>query len=164
MPVNIQRVLPVLENMELFSGFTQDEITQIAGRFSERTFQPDEILVNKLNAESNLYIVIEGRVSVRNGGEPAPFKNEIMGIGNFFEEDAVLFGKPDTASISADLASNLLFLDSESYPKLLADYPKIKPNLGLTPETSRLVTMQNFDWVGEGEVIYFWLASIKPYS
>ena len=155
MPVNIQRVLPVLENMELFSGFTQDEITQIAGRFSERTFQPDEILVNKLNAEGNLYIVVEGRVSVRNGGEPAPFKQEILDKGNFFEEDAVLFGKPDTASISADVASILLFLDSEAYPKLLADYPKIKPNLGLTSETSRLVTRQNFDWVGEGEVIYF---------
>jgi CRP-like cAMP-binding protein len=69
MPINIQRILPVLEEMELFSGFSQEEIVQIAGRFSDRTLQPNEVLVRKPDVEGNFYIVIEGSVVVRHAGE-----------------------------------------------------------------------------------------------
>ena len=155
MPINIQRILPVLETMDLFSGFTRDEIVQIAGQFSERSLQPNEILARKPDAEGNFYIVIEGSVTVRNGGEPDPSKRVKVGTGNFFEEETLLFGKPDSASIEASEASSLLCLDTESYPKLLSEYPKIKPNLARTSETRDLVRRQKFDWVSADEVIFF---------
>jgi hypothetical protein len=154
MPINIQRVLPVLEKMELFSGFTRDEIVQIAGQFSERLLQPNEVLVSKPEAEENFYIVIEGSVTVRNGGEPDPSKQVKVGKGNFFEEETILFGKPDSALIEASEATSLLFLDTEAYPKLLSEYPKIKLHLARTPETRDLVRRQKFDWVDSDEVIY----------
>lgn len=155
MPINIQRVLPVLEKMELFSGFTRDEMVQIAGQFSERLLQPNEVLVRKLDAEGNFYIVIEGSITIRNGGELDPSKRVRVGKGNFFEEETLLFGKPDSALLEASEASNLLFLDTESYPKLLSEYPKIKSNLARTPETRDLVRRQKFDWVSTDEVIYY---------
>lgn len=155
MPVNIQRVLPILENMELFLGFTREEITLIAGQFSERALQSNEVLVKKQDAEENFYIIIEGGVSVRNGGESESFKQDMVGKGHFFEEETILFGKPDSAFIGADEATNLLFLDSESFPQLLADYPKIKLNLGRTASTRTHVRRQRFDWLSADEVAYY---------
>jgi hypothetical protein len=155
MPINIQRILPVLEEMELFSGFSQEEIVQIAGRFSDRTLQPNEVLVRKPDVEGNFYIVIEGSVVVRHAGESDSAQRIIINKGNFFEEETILFGKPESALIEANEASGLLFLDNESYLKLLSDHPKLKINLARTPETRDVVRRQNFDWVSPDEVIYF---------
>lgn len=155
MPINIQRILPILEEMELFSGFSQEEIVQIAGRFNENTFQPKEILVRKPEVEGRFYIVIEGMVVVRNAEEADSTQRIVVNKGNFFEEETILFGKPESAWIEASETSSLLILDNESYLKLLSDYPKLKINLARTPETRDVVRKQKFDWVSPEEVIYF---------
>lgn len=147
------QIASTLQNLVLFKGLLENEIEQIASRFSRRSLQPGEVLFTGRRPRSDLYIVLSGKIFVLpEFGEP-PVK--IVHAGDFFDEEGLLYGEPDSAVITTDQFTELLHLEEEDFYWLLRQYPQIKPSLSRTPENQELIRRGKFDWLGDDELIVF---------
>lgn len=152
---DLSKLVPFLKQLPLFAGLTEAQIDRIAAQFGELMLEAGQPLFSGRRPEENFYIVYRGGLTVDPGSEKSDKAKLRLLPGIFFDEESVLAGYPDSASIIADEQSELLTLDSESFFALLADFPQIKPALARTSEASQIIRRQNFDWLEANEVIYF---------
>lgn len=153
MAENRPQIASMLKQLNLFTGLRESEIEQIASRFTLRSMQETEPLFIGRQPRSDFYIVRSGRVFVRQGIGGQVTK--IINAGEFFDEEGLLYGEPETAIITTDQLTELLHLDEEDLSWLLRQFPQIKPWLARTPESQDLVRRVKFDWLGEDELIVF---------
>lgn len=152
---DLARVVPFLKQLPLFAGMTEAQIEQIATRFGELRLEVGQPLFSRRNPEENFYIIYRGGLTVDPGTEKSDKAIKRLLAGTYFDEESVLAGYPDSATIIAAEQSELLALDSEGFFALVAEFPHIKPALARTAEARRIILQQKFDWIGESEVIYF---------
>lgn len=144
-----------LGGLYLFRGLPDQEINKLAGKFSVLTFKEGQALDFSPQEQANFFIVLDGRFLART----LPFvekdnSEEYVVNGDFFGEDALLFGESRLVSVHAARDSKLLCLDADQFFDLLREFPEVKRNFKRTFESRRLAQNLKFDWVNENEVIY----------
>ncbi len=108
-----------LQRVPLFSGLTKKELRLAARFLRERRFLAGSAIVVEGQPGYGLYVLQDGRASVRRKGRTVAR----MGPGDFFGEMAVLDDGPRTATVYADTDTVCLTLASREVKTLLSDQP-----------------------------------------
>lgn len=127
-----------IRNCPLFEGLEEEELRELAERFSRRSFKKGEVVVRADEAGDTFCLIVEGRAKVQtvsiNGKE---IILSTLGPGEFFGEMAILEGEPRSASVVAAEPLELLMLAKEDFLELLEQSFSVSRAL-LTALSSRL--------------------------
>ncbi len=110
-----------LQRVPLLSGLNKKELKLLAGFVREQRFSAGSAIVVDGQSGHGLYIIQDGRASVRKKGRML----NRMGPGDFFGEMAVLDGGPRTATVQADSDTVCLTLASWEVKPFLMDQPGV---------------------------------------
>lgn len=107
-----------LTRVPMFQGLTERQLKRLAGRFRERTYTKDAIVVEQGKIGIGLFVVVEGEAEViRTHVDGTVIRVDTLAATDFFGELSLLDDAPRTASVRAlgDLKcialSKLDFLD-----------------------------------------------------
>jgi hypothetical protein len=155
MPEDLSQIITLFQREYLFQGLENDQLFEIAQRFQRVYFERNTIVFTEGSPPDCFYMVLNGSVRVtRNIRGEEKFIN-ILGPGDFFGEQALLFDRPRSATIATITRSTLLRLDEDHFHDLLKDFPGILMNLSATADSRALARRLSFPWLGSDEVIYF---------
>lgn len=106
-----------LQNVPLFTGLSKSELKLVAGLVREQRYPAGSAIVKEGSTGQGLYIITDGKVSVRKQGR----RVARLGPGAFFGEMAVLDSGPRTATVEADTETVCLTLASWEIKPLLLE-------------------------------------------
>lgn len=103
------------ERVELFHGLSGEDVARILDRGITLRVAKDETVFYKGSYGSQLYVVLAGRFSVRDGNKTIA----TLGKGAMFGEMGVINNEPRSASIIALEDSHLFVLTESTFKSLL---------------------------------------------
>lgn len=112
----VERVL-ILKSVNLFSRMPDDALAELADVLTEVHVPAGTTIVEKGEAGSSLYVIVDGRVAVLDGSRQL----NILGDRDVFGELSLLDTEPRSATIRAETDTHLLRLDQEPFYEVLAD-------------------------------------------
>lgn len=116
----IEKVI-ILKTVTIFSGIPDGVIAELAQIVEEQTFKQGEVVFEKGDLGSSMYIIVSGRVRAHDGS--VVFNT--LGERDVFGEMAVLDPEPRVASITAEEDTLVFRLDQIPFYEVMADYPEI---------------------------------------
>ncbi len=117
MLTTLERVL-LLQNVELFSRVTSEELSYLAGIATEVDIPPGRVLYSEGDAPNGLYVVVSGSVLMRRGSDEIDRigPNGVIGAWALFDDEPRL-----TTAESVEEA-RLLFVPREDFYDVLSDH------------------------------------------
>lgn len=116
----VEKVL-ALRSASLFHHTPHGVLVDVAERLEELSFDKGQIIFEKGDRGDSLYIIVSGKVDVRDGDR---LLNE-LGEGAIFGELALLDPAARSASVQAVEPANLLRLDEANFRLVLAERPEV---------------------------------------
>ncbi|MBZ0231261.1 MAG: cyclic nucleotide-binding domain-containing protein [Deltaproteobacteria bacterium] len=115
-----------LETTPLFAGLPSAALEQLIERLGLVELTAGQVLFRQGDAGDALYVVAEGTVVVHSEGPP---RHELtrFGPGSFFGEVALVTEEPRSATVTAQVDTQLLAVDREAVRMLVADFPDVLP-------------------------------------
>jgi CRP/FNR family transcriptional regulator, cyclic AMP receptor protein len=105
-----------LRRVPIFAGLDRKDLETLSHFVREQTYEAGQSIVKEGDKGHGLYIIKEGKVSIRRGGKVI----RQMGPGDFLGEIAILDDGPRTADAVADAPTVCLTLSSwETRPLLM---------------------------------------------
>lgn len=123
---DFSRRMSALAQVELFAKLTEEDRTQLALSMRYAPFTSGEI-VTRQGARANwLYLIVDGKVSVRVSTEGG-LEKEVsqLGAGSFFGEMSLLTGEPRAATVVALTDVDCFRLDKDAFQALLLRRPEL---------------------------------------
>lgn len=155
MVMDSARVIALLQREYLFHGLDTAQLSWVASRFKRVTLEHNTIVFSEGSPADCFYMILDGKVRVtrrkKRGGEELL---NVLGQGDFFGEEALLFERPRNASVYTLERATFLRLERDQFITLLKHFPQIRMNLSATASSRRLARKIHFDWLGADEVIY----------
>jgi CRP/FNR family transcriptional regulator, cyclic AMP receptor protein len=111
----------ILKSVSIFFDTPPEVLTEVAGLLEEITVQPDQVIFEKGDLGSSMYIVVEGLVRVHDG----EMTLNHLGERDVFGEMAALDPEPRSASVTAVQASRLFRLEAQPFHGLISRSPAI---------------------------------------
>ena len=107
-PAEKKMVVPMLEEVPLFSSLNSKSLGSICNVATKRTFEAAQKIVSEGENATAFYLVLDGKVEVRRG------KKSIskLGKGQFFGEMALFDKQPRSADVVAVETTTCLLLTS----------------------------------------------------
>ena len=121
----------VLAEVPIFSDLGRRHLKKVAGAGRMVRFHDGASVIRAGTPGDALYVLVDGKVSVRRRGLPAVE----LGIGSFFGEMALFDDSPRSATVVADGALVCLVITRGRFLKLLHTEPAIA--VGLLKELAR---------------------------
>jgi CRP-like cAMP-binding protein len=120
--LNLVEKVIALEAVPLFENLGPEQLTEIAGIAHEVQFPPRKPVLEDSKLPDSLYIILDGSVELRRGGEAlyTARQNEVLGAWALFDEDDPM---PVTAQTLED--TRLLRVGRDDFYDLLADNSEI---------------------------------------
>ncbi|MFN7134410.1 MAG: cyclic nucleotide-binding domain-containing protein, partial [Myxococcales bacterium] len=139
---DLGRRMTALAKVELFSQLTEEDRAQLARSMRYAPFTSGET-VTRQGARANwLYLIVEGKVSVRVTGDGGLEKEVAqLGAGSFFGEMSLLTGEPRAATVVALSDVECFRLDKDAFQTLLLKRPELAEHVAdeLTRRRSELL-------------------------
>ena len=156
MAISTQEITEFLlsQQMHLFSGLDETQLTRIAKRLQEFKRANGQTLFSQGDDADNFYILKQGRIRVWRMEYQEEIELAVLEPGDYFGEEELLSYQPRIASITALDDSSLLYLENADFEWMLLNFPEIKPNLEAIARSHQRARKSNFEWLGEGEVIH----------
>lgn len=118
--LTIEKVM-ALKTTAIFRETAEDLLVDIASILKEISYKKDDIIVQKDEIGTCMYIIYSGSVLIHDGtSKLAELKD-----GNFFGELALLDTEPRSASVTALEDSLLLRIDQEAFYEIMADRSEV---------------------------------------
>jgi len=151
---DILQYAALLKEHYLFEGLDEAQIAHVVTRLVWVELDRGEVVIEEGEIGESFYLIFRGEVEVTRleRGQPRHLANLVE--GDYFGEDALLFDRPRIATITAREPTVLLSLDRNDFFELMKNFPQIRFNLSATAESRFLAQKEQFEWVGEDEVIY----------
>jgi hypothetical protein len=124
-------VVPLFERMSflrsvpLFNELSGEDLRLVAERMDELELEADDTVFEKGDAGDELFVVLRGRVDVKDGG----VKIASVGEREFFGELAVLDREPRSADAVATETTKLLRLRGADLAELMSRRPQIQEEI-----------------------------------
>ncbi|MEE9491220.1 MAG: cyclic nucleotide-binding domain-containing protein, partial [Dehalococcoidia bacterium] len=112
----IEKVI-VLKTVSIFAGTPDEILAEVASLLEEVKLREGETIFEKGDAGDCMYIIVDGKVRVHDGGRTLNY----LGEGDVFGEMAVLDPEPRLASVTAVEDTRLFRLDQEPFYELMDD-------------------------------------------
>ncbi len=155
MAVELNEIINLLGREYLFQDMSHEQLAWVASQFKPVTLDRNTVVYSQGSPGDFFYMIFSGKVRVihRMRGEDRPLN--VLGQGDFFGEDALLYNRPRSMTINIVETTTLLRMDRERFDWMLQAYPALRSKLSATAESRRMARTQHFDWLGGDEVIYF---------
>lgn len=120
--LNIVEKVIALEGVELMADLTSEQLARIGSIAREVSFSPGSLVLEAGKPLDALYVVVDGSVELRRGGEllATARPNEVLGAWALFDENDPM---PFTAKAVED--TRLLRIAREDFYDLLSDNTEI---------------------------------------
>ena len=120
-----------LKNTELFKDLSEDELQEFANRLKERIYPPNTAIVREGASGDSMFIIKNGKVEVkkREASLGVDFTIATLDSGACFGEMALLTGKPRSATVLANQATEVFVLEKQDFESLLREHPSISMSL-----------------------------------
>lgn len=150
----ISRYAALLRQQYIFQGLNDAQLAHVVSHFVRVEKYPGEQVYAQGDHGDSFYVIYQGKVRVTQVVERRERQLRILGPGDYFGDGALLFDRPRSDSVATLEHTVLLCLDREAFYELLDLLPDIRMNLSATAESRYLALKENFDWLGDDEVIY----------
>lgn len=151
---DIPKYAALLKGHYLFKGLNEAQIAHTVTRFERIEFDADEVVFEEGSFGDGFFLIFQGRLNAVRRDENGDVLVDILGPGDYFGEEALLFDHPRRETITTIEHVILLRLRREDFYELIQNFPQIKRNLSATAESRYLAQKADFDWVGDDEVVY----------
>src|SRR5688500_17555811 len=108
----------LLAQIPLFDTLATEDLEALAGRMTERKYKTGEVVFNKGDKGSSMYVVLSGGVQIflpGNGPEDPRVVLKDARTGEYFGELSLFDDKPRSASVEAIVETTLLELTREEF-------------------------------------------------
>jgi CRP-like cAMP-binding protein len=120
-PKEEPKVVKMLQNVPLFSTLDRKKLRAMAETFTERTYDPDDVIEKEGDKGVTFYLITEGSVEV-NKGKKTIAK---LGRGQYFGEMSLLDKQPRSATIVASQPTTCLLMTSWNFGAFLETDSKL---------------------------------------
>jgi CRP-like cAMP-binding protein len=145
-----------LRKIHLFHDLTDDQLMQIAVRFSEQSFEAGELILEQGGQADSIYFIYSGKVRVYRIRERREQDLAVLVPGDYFGEMEILEARGSrSANVSALEPTSTLRLTNNEFAEILKAFPHIKPTLEIVIASRRLARTVRFKWLRKDEVVYF---------
>jgi CRP-like cAMP-binding protein len=117
-----------LAGTDLFAPCTTATLERLAAQASTRTVAADEVVLRQGDEADDLYVVLEGSLSVSISGQATPVRN--LGAGDAFGEIGLVTGGARTATVTAATAAELLRIPGELFVECVQSAPPLAEVVG----------------------------------
>ena len=119
-----------LKNINIFSGFNENELNVLDKHFVRREYKKDEIIIKRDEVKKDLFVILKGRaVSTLKLPGRIERKHGEFSIGDFFGETSFFGNKPSFDSYAAAEDSILLTITEKDFLILIEDNSDIAVKL-----------------------------------
>lgn len=168
-----QTLIDFLTRQYLFQGLALEDIRKIAPRFVLLQFKTGEKIFKQGDSGTTFFILYDGRAEVthQQGRRLKEFSLGMLRQGDYFGEEAALYQRKRSVTVTATENSLVLSLDQKGLKALLIEHPQIEKNLQAAAEGRTLSRKLRIDWLGKDEVVYLifrkhpfflWISLIGP--
>lgn len=126
--LDVQKRIEILRNVPLFRELSMKEIAQILEITKTLFFHTGDILIREGEQSGQMYIALEGHLSITRGGEELA----VLAPGAHVGEMALLEDRPRSATVRAVEPSRALLLEREPFFRLLHKDPALGVKLLIT--------------------------------
>jgi CRP-like cAMP-binding protein len=113
----VESRVQVLAGLSLFAGAPRFALEGLAAECREERPAPGAVLIREGDPPDDLFVVVEGSVSVTAGPANRPLAT--LGPGDFFGEIGLIKGVPRTASVTVASPAVVLRIDGELFLSLV---------------------------------------------
>jgi len=110
-----------IRTLDFFSGFSDEELRQVARLSEEVEADPGAELTEQGRTGDVAYVILDGTARVTMAGQEVA----TVGPGETVGEMALLSHKPRNATVTATTAMKLLALDTRQFKELLEKNPRV---------------------------------------
>ncbi len=118
--VTLERLF-ALEGVEIFAQSDVDDLAAVAAVAKEQRFRPGATVYHEGDPGDALYVIVDGRVEARSGGEAVM----VMKSKESFGETSLFDGAPRINDVVAAVDTRVLVIDRRDFLDLLADRPEL---------------------------------------
>ncbi len=154
MPVERARVLPLFKEIHLFAGMDDGQLSRVARYFTEKSYQPDEVILREGTAADSFYIIQDGDVAITKRIDNEDVQLDLLTTGDYFGEEALMLRRPRTATARAFGHVELLISDRNQFHRLLVEFPQVKTNLERIIRSRQFIRRHPFSWLNDDETVY----------
>ncbi|MDH5506228.1 MAG: cyclic nucleotide-binding domain-containing protein [Anaerolineae bacterium] len=171
--MDIEQRVNLLKKMQLFRSLGEEQLAQIAGQLQELKLAAGEQLFSQGDPGDNFYLIGAGRVSVQQSVQQQVVELARLETGDYFGEEALIYQRRRSATISALEDCLCLFWDNADFSWIIQSYPEVAGTLQMMAASREELRQIRFNWLGKDEVIYllarrhparFWIGLLKPFS
>ncbi len=127
-----------LKQTPLFANLSDDQIDSMVKTAKQKTFQADDTIVEEGQEGIGFYLILDGRVEVRKGGQSLAE----LGQGDYFGEMALLLENSQrTADVVAREVTTCLLITRWDLRSLIHNHPDIA--LAMHGELARRLSQTN---------------------
>jgi CRP-like cAMP-binding protein len=98
-------------------------LSQVAQSVQVRQWVAGATVVEEGAAGDSFFLVLQGEIEVDVATRPR------LGVGDFFAELSLLFGRPRSATVRAVVETELAEMHRQNFETLLKQHPKIQPRV-----------------------------------
>lgn len=150
----ISETVALFRQMAIFQGLNDAQLAEVESFFQRVKVRKGDLIVQEGTPGDYFYIIYSGRLLVWHATPQGSQEVATLIRGDYFGEEALLFGQPRLANVSAIEDSELLLVDQEGFQQMLALYPSLRVSFAVTAESRHLAEKEHFDWLGKDEAIY----------
>ncbi len=128
----------MLEHVPLFSGLSEEALTEIEQHGSVKSYKKNTVVINQDDETHSLYVILSGSVKVFVSGEDG--REAVLNhqtAGDYFGDLAMIDKEPRVASVMTMELSKFMIISREDFLSCLSKNPEIAINL-IKPMTSRI--------------------------
>ena len=117
-----------IRNVDIFKGFSQEDVTKIFSHCQTMNIQKDQMLFQKGTVGNQMFVVLAGSFSLHDGSRQlATFHS-----GDTFGEMSLLLHEPRVGTVKALELSQVCVLDENLFEKLLTKRVAVQMLLNIT--------------------------------
>ena len=149
--VNHNDRLESLKNIALFTSLSTNELRQIKGRISMRSYKKNEVILHEEDTSEYMYIIVDGEAKVlQTTNDGREIMITMHRAGDFFGELSLIDGKTTPAAVLATRDSVTALISKENFYLLLYNQNKVLKNLlqilcSRLRESMRKIQLLNFN-------------------
>ena len=116
----------LLRRVPIFSGLTPAQMSQLSGNVTKQRFKRGELIVEQGKKSGALFVILSGRARVTVTDKRAKeVILAILGPGDCIGEMSLIDGQSHSASVKADVQTDVLVLSHDEFVRCLAENQSI---------------------------------------
>lgn len=151
--IDKEALIEFLTQRPIFAGIPEQDLSRIANRMEEFHLEANKPVFSHGDRGSVFYFIYSGRARMWSLEQKQEIDLGELEAGDIFGEEALLFSRPRTYSISTLEDCQFLTLHKPDFNWLIRTYPQTRTYLETLAHTRQQARSLRFEWLQRGEVV-----------